>query len=240
MKNSRQLKKITFALLSAAMILTIQSAHAVTPPYLYGGSGQHAEGKASVYTTELRLSTGKLRMHGTAGAGGSPGYGLADSWGYFGIQYVTATQSRPIHAYTTVAYDGAVRISAIFYFFFGWARAGAWIRQIIRVYDTSTWKIVTSNTYWVYSETVESGAPYWENWKERVFNGNTDKYGTSVTFTATAGKTYAIETFVECQTKVDGMGLAMSSGIYNFWGPSQKYPNIDGYIKVEEISWYYT
>ncbi len=35
------------------------------------------------------------------------------------------------------------------------------------------------------------------------------------------------------------MGLALSSGIYNFWGPSQSYPNIDGYIKVEEISWYY-
>ncbi len=113
------------------------------------------------------------------------------------------------------------------------------IRQILRVYDTSTWQIVTSNTKWVYSETVQSGAPGWENWKEWVFNGNTDKYATSLTFTATAGKTYAIETFVECQTKVDGMGLALSSGIYNFWGPSQSYPNIDGYIKVEEISWYY-
>lgn len=113
------------------------------------------------------------------------------------------------------------------------------MRQIIRVYDVSNWQLVTSNTYWVYSQTVNSGIPGWENWAERVFNGATDKFNIAVTFTATAGKTYAIETFVEVQTKVDGMGWAMSSGIYNFWGTSQKYPNIQGYIKVEEISWYY-
>jgi len=220
------------------VIFMCQSVYAVFPPYTYGGSWQYAEGNASVNHTEIDLSTGKLRMQGIGGGGGV-GYGLADSYGYFGIQYVTATQSRPINAFTTVAYDGAIRISAVFYFLFGWARAGAWVRQTLRVYDTSNWQLVTSNTYWVFSQTVQSGAPYWVNWIERVFNGTNDRYSTQVAWTATAGKTYAIETFVEAQTKVDGMGIALASGVYNFLGPSGDYPNIVGYVKVQEISWYY-
>lgn len=186
------MSQLSIALLAFAIM--VSGVSAVTPPYKYGGAGQYTE-SGIVHPTEINLHTGKFRMFGECFRG-MAGYCLADSWGYFGIEYVTASQSGTIHAFTTVAYDGVIKISAIFWFFFGWARAGAWLRQTIRVYDTSDSHLVVSNTYWVYSQTVKSSTPGWENWAERVFNGAQDKFTTAVDFTATAGKSYAIETFV--------------------------------------------
>jgi hypothetical protein len=231
MENTRSIKRIASAALLLAVFLMIQSANAVTPPYTYGGAGQWTSGNAGVEPTEIKLSEGKLRMKGWAGSGGAVVAGVADNWGYFGV-YHTATQSKSLTVYTNVAYDGAIYMQA-YTFWIGNARAGVWVRQIVRVYDTSDWHIVTSNTYWVYSATVQLG------WTERVFNGNNDKFGTSVIFTATAGKTYAFEVFVEAQCKTEGWGFAQANSMYNFWGPTQGYPNIVGYVKVLEISWYY-
>ena len=237
MKDHAKVKTIAFAILTITVFLMVQSVSAVTPPYTYGGADQSKNGNAGVETTQITMSEGKFRMKGWAGAAGAVGYGLADSWGYFGI-YATATQSRTIHAFTTVAYDGAIYMQAVLYWF-GWARAGAWVRQIIRVYDTSDWHLVTSNTYWVYSQTVNSGIPFIPSTAERVFDGTRDKFGISVDFTATSGRTYAIEVFVEAQCACDGAGLAQSNSMCTFWGPTQGYPNIIGYVKVQEISWNY-
>jgi hypothetical protein len=231
MEKTRQHKELVFTLL-LAVFLMVPMVYAVPPSgYVYGGAGQYKDGNAGVTTTEITMSEGKLRMKGWAGSGGGITYGFADSWGYFGV-YHTATQSKSITVYTTVAYDGAVYGQA-YVFWIGFARAYIGVRQIIRVYDTSDWSLVTSNTYWIFDRSITNGKA------ERVWNGSTDKYGQSVTFTATIGKQYAFEVFVEAQCKTEGWGFAQANSMYNFYEPTQGYPNIIGYVKVQEISWYY-
>jgi hypothetical protein len=220
-----------------ALMFFVSGALAGYPPYRYGGSGQWKEGNGGVYTTQLWLN-GTIRMQGSSGSGGAVTYGRADSWGYFGIDYVTATQTRTIHAYSSVAYDGIVSMYACLWWF-GWARASAWVHQILRIYDTATWSLVTKTEVWVYSQTVNSGVPWIPATATRIFNGNTDVYSMSADFPATSGKRYAIEVFVEAQCATDGAGLATSQSAYNFWGPSQGHPELKGFAYVKWINWNY-
>lgn len=202
------------------------------------GAGQWTEGNAGVDPTQILINEGKFKMQGMASAGGAVTYGRADGWGYFGIPYVTATQSRTIRAYSMVAYDGIIRQYAILWWS-GWASAHIWIYETIRVYDTSNWQIVASNTVTVYDDGVQSGWPWQRIEKSKRFYPDRDMWEVSVSFPATAGRQYAIEVFVECQCAANGAGLAQSQSAYNFLGPTQQDPSIQGFVYVKWIEWYY-
>lgn len=209
-----------FSLIALSMM--IAGVSAAVPPYQYGGAGQWTEGNGNCWPTEIYLNNGTLKMLGISGAAGLVTKGRADNWGYFGI-YVTASQNGHIHAYTQVYYKGHVQ-QYCYVIWIGYAEAHIWILQKIRVYDTSNWQLVGENTNWVYDQGVS-----WAGSKSKNFD---ETYYVAVDFPCAAGRTYAIEVWVESQCAAQAAlgGVAQSS--YTFAG--------DYYIKVNYINWYYT
>ena len=214
-----------FIIALISVLFVIPTVLADTPPYPSGAAGQWTEGTASVNTTTITPSTGRINMYGIA-AGEVSESGRADSWGKFGINYITATETETKTAYSAVRYNGQAYISALYYMY-GYSSAGAWIYQYIKVYDTSNWQLVGQASQTVLSQTVTASIPFVTESYQKTFNPNTDLYSMSVNFNAVQGHTYAVEVSVECQVAVSAGGGAIGSGLYNFWNTNGYYVQVD-------------